>query len=102
MLTALVAGFLWAFSSPAIAVSHCRPFDQVDTMLKDKYGERVLAKMLATNGYAVIYGNPETQTWSILMVFEHPTLGEIACVNASGTGYGMTFPDGPSPIGMAS
>lgn len=70
----------------AFGQQQCGTFEQVDSVLKNKYGEaqRVMA-MPQQGGVIFFYANAETGTWSLVVA--SPDGG--ACLIADGTGFEM-------------
>jgi hypothetical protein len=61
----------------------CKPFDAVDTALREQFQERTIILAVNAQGVAfMFYGNPDTETWTLVVL-----TGPCAQVVAEGTGY---------------
>ena len=75
------ASLIWQVV-PATAQS-CSTFDHLDTLLRDQAHERAVILAVDHDGAAFLfYGNPETETWSIVHL-----VGNCATLLAYGIGY---------------
>ena len=87
-----------AQATPQGTFNSCKPRPMVMAVV-ERYGEVIIIKALPSannNSYLEFYGNPETQTWSLLTTGPNG----ITCMRASGTGFGIMHPeDMTRPVG---
>lgn len=78
---AFVAIAAVGFGSPAIAQMQCGGYADTLAAYSEKHGESIVTRGLDAGGNAmVILGNPDTGTWTLLVVYPNGT----ACLVAYG------------------
>ena len=83
MLTSLlIVGTAWAVKAQP---QNCAPIDAVNERLADQYGETLQTLATAQSGQTIVsqYANPETGTWTLLLVSPEG----VACLVASGENW---------------
>ena len=81
---AVVILFLAAWSSPVQSQQSsllCKPHAYILKVLKEKYGEHVMARAVNNKGELVeVFRNPKTKTWTVVVTI----LNNLSCVVGSG------------------